>query len=415
MKHCALRAGAVVVGIIVIGFVGCKSDGPKTAPGAMPTTFNDSANPRLNASTYFAHAHLLERQGQYAQAAEQYRHALELNPNFVSGRNRLGITLNKLGRHTDATAQFRLAIQQEPGHAFLYNNLGFSLYLEDRYEEACQAFEQALGIQQDYHRARMNYAVALAKLGRYSEALTQFTMATTQADAYYNMAVIYTEQGQYARAAQSLEKALALNPDFAAAREQLRLVSHLVAGEKPQGEKTYAQGGKLKHKQHKQGQHGNAVAMGSHNGKIHQTGKRPQARMVARSWQKTGKKNSWWPTPGVAQAMQKGLKPMFGPGKYYFTSKQIQMRRLINTLASAKQNDRTQQYETGSQEADDARAAVADAGHAGARPEGHQADVRPGQVVPQYGPAQDQPHDQSARDGEAEQPGHAGGSAHAGS
>jgi Flp pilus assembly protein TadD len=213
-------------------FAGCQVQQPQhpaASPGALPTGPRTDVTPRLNAATYFAHGHLLERQGNYEQAATQYRKALELSPNFVSARNRLGITLNKLGRHAEATAEFRRAIEREPAQAYLHNNLGFSLYLEGRYSEAAEALARAVELDPDYRRARMNYGIVLARLGQDDQALEQFLRATDQADAHYNLGVIQADRGDFVAAARSLENALRLDPGLEAARQQLHIVSRLAA------------------------------------------------------------------------------------------------------------------------------------------------------------------------------------------
>ena len=229
MYHRALRNGVIAAGILLVCSLGCQTETHHNTPGALPAGLTDNDSPRLNASTYFAHAHLLERQGNFAQAAQQYRRAIELSPDFVSAHNRLGITLNKLGQHAEATARFREAIRLDPGKAYLHNNLGFSLYLERRYEEAAEVLEQAVELQPEFHRARMNYAIVLAHLGQYDQALAEFRLATSEADAHYNMAVVYTDLGKYADAARALETALRFNPDFEAARAHLRIVAQLAA------------------------------------------------------------------------------------------------------------------------------------------------------------------------------------------
>jgi tetratricopeptide (TPR) repeat protein len=228
LKYCA--AVSLVLGGILIWSAGCQSDPKKPAPGALPAKMNTDAGPRLNASTYFAHGHLLERQGNYEGAVEQYQRALALSPNMVSARNRLGICLNKLGRHAEASAQFRLAIQQNHTDGYLQNNLGFSLYLEGKNIEALAALAAAIELQPDYGRAHMNKGIVLAKMGDYPAALTEFTLAAGEADAHYNLGVIQSEDGDYAAAAHSLESALKLNPGFEAARQQLRVVARLAAG-----------------------------------------------------------------------------------------------------------------------------------------------------------------------------------------
>jgi tetratricopeptide (TPR) repeat protein len=199
---------------------GCQQPVKTVAPGPAP---------RLNATTYFAHAHLLESQGNFEGAVLNYRRALALQPKFLTASNRLGITLNKLAQHREASEQFRAAIAQAPGKAYLHNNLGFSLYLEGKYEQSERVLVRALDLKPSFARARMNHALALGKLGRFEESYAELLRAGGEADALYNMAAIQTDAELFADAAQSLEKALTINPKFEAARRQLHQVARLAA------------------------------------------------------------------------------------------------------------------------------------------------------------------------------------------
>ncbi len=189
----------------------------------------DEANPRINASTYFAHGHLLERQQHFDRAAEQYRRALEISPTFLSARNRLGITLNYLERHAEATHEFETALAQHPGEVHVMNNLGFSLFLEERYDESAAILQRVIDLKPDFHRAHMNYGLVLARTGDFDAALAEFQTATGPADAYYNLAMVQTEAGLFADAARSLETALTNEPSHKLARAQLKEVSRLAA------------------------------------------------------------------------------------------------------------------------------------------------------------------------------------------
>lgn len=218
--------------LIVSLIVGCQQGGERarSMPGALPgAPAPVDRTPQIHATTYFAHGHLLERQGAFDRAVEQYRRALELKSDFVIARNRLGITLNKLGRHDEATEQFRAALAQKPDLAHLQNNLGFSLYLEHRYAESEIALARALELKPDFSRARMNHALSLAKLNRLDEAFAELSKVNTPADAAYNMGMILTEAGRFVEAARSLEAALAAKPDFEAARAQLNEIARLAA------------------------------------------------------------------------------------------------------------------------------------------------------------------------------------------
>lgn len=229
------RLGLLSAGAGLLLLTACQqTTRTQTSPGALPEPPTAAATPvetqKINPTTVFAAAHLLERQGQFEKAAAQYRQALEAQPNFVAARNRLGITLNKLGRHTEASYEFLKALELQPQHAYLQNNLGFSLYLEERYQDALEVFERALAIKPDFPRAKMNHALTLAKLGRPAEAFAEMRTVTNEADAYFNIGVLLTEAGDYGEAARNLENALKLRPEFEAARRELREVARLAAG-----------------------------------------------------------------------------------------------------------------------------------------------------------------------------------------
>lgn len=234
-----LCAGTSV--LVGFGSLACEtSQTNHTSPGALPST-TGNVQPRVDASTYFAHGHLLERQGHLSRSVEQYERALQINPGFLAARNRLGITLNKMGRHAEATHAFQVAAKQAPDQAHVFNNLGFSLYLQEQFAEASAALEQALSLKPDFARARMNYALALGKLGRTDEAFAQFEQVGPPADAHYNLAILQTDAGDYVAAVESLDQALTLDPNFEAARQQLKVVARLAA-EAETAEPTYESG-----------------------------------------------------------------------------------------------------------------------------------------------------------------------------
>lgn len=219
---------ATLFALAICGASCNEPDKQTAAPGELPSGRMDEA-PRIHATTYFAHGHLLERQGALDRAVDQYRKALEVQPDFSTARNRLGITLNKLGKHAEATSEFREVVRQKPDQAFLYNNLGFSLYLEENYAQAEQAFQRALALKPNFARAGMNLGLTLGRQGRFDEAFHAFRQSGDEVTAYYNLAVVQSEAGAYVEAVRSLDAALQLNPQYEPAVVQLREISQLAA------------------------------------------------------------------------------------------------------------------------------------------------------------------------------------------
>lgn len=228
-----MRDNLFIVGFVIIAaaLVGCESgDADQQIANHDPEPeVSFEPPPVVDPTTYYAHGHLLERQGQYERAIAQYEQALEIQPSFVEARNRLGIVLNELDRHPEATAQYRLALQDQPSSAQLHNNLGFSLYLEAKWQEAIESFNQALEYQPNFVRAEMNLGMAHGKMGSFATSLEHFRNAVPEADAQYNVAVLQTTAGDFAGAAASLEQALTARPNFVEARHQLRDIARKTA------------------------------------------------------------------------------------------------------------------------------------------------------------------------------------------
>jgi len=189
--------------------------------------------PKLLPITHYSAGQLLERRGQFHAAAQQYRHAVTLNPDFVQAYNRLGVVLDRLGRHDQAEQAFHAALERKPRAAYLHNNLGFCYLLQERWQDAEAALQEALRIKQGFKRARVNLAVAFAKQGRFDHALQQLSRALPTATAYYNMGLLCRGEQRYAEARRWLEQALALDGHLELARVQLRELTALSAALPP--------------------------------------------------------------------------------------------------------------------------------------------------------------------------------------
>ena len=180
--------------------------------------------PVIRAETYLATGKLVESQGNFPQAVRLYRQACEVRPDYAAAWNRLGIVYDKLGKYDKAEESLREAIRYAPKVAFLHNNLGFSYSLEGRYIEAEKSLRRAIELNPQFQRARVNLGIALAKQGRSDEALAQFKQAVPEAQAYYNMAYLHRQAGQWSMAGEYYERAWALDPNLSGVKENLALV-----------------------------------------------------------------------------------------------------------------------------------------------------------------------------------------------
>ena len=143
--------------------------------------------------------------GQWAQAAEQFRKGLAIDPADVSLRHRLGTALAQLGDVAGAAAEFEDVIRRAPDHARAHFSLGVLLANNGRDDEAIARFTTSLKHEPGYVQARVQLAAALARSGRPGEAVDHFRRAIeadpSLSEAIYGhgMALVRLERFREAR------------------------------------------------------------------------------------------------------------------------------------------------------------------------------------------------------------------------
>ncbi|CAN5548478.1 hypothetical protein BH11PLA2_BH11PLA2_48270 [soil metagenome] len=103
-------------------------------------------------------------------AAESYKKAVTLYPNYFEASNNLGNTLTTLGRYAEAEGAFREAIRAKPNYALAEFNCGVLFAETQKIEEAIAAYRRSLAIRPDYTEAYYNLAhLLIMQAGRFAE------------------------------------------------------------------------------------------------------------------------------------------------------------------------------------------------------------------------------------------------------
>lgn len=109
-----------------------------------------------------------------------------------------------------------------------------SLMAQGQYAQALQKLDQHLAKNPQDAEARFARGIALTKLNRTPEAMKVFTDLTRDypqlPEPYNNLAVLYAQKGDYAKARDALEAALATHPGYATAHENLGDIYAALAG-----------------------------------------------------------------------------------------------------------------------------------------------------------------------------------------
>lgn len=166
-------------------------------------------------------ATIYRERGLLDEAESDLREAIRLAPGFVSAHADLGILCDMQRRPADAEEQHRLAVKMEPRNAVYLNNLGFSLFLHGKVKEAISYYEQAARLGPTVHRTRTNLGFAYAARGDLHRAAREFEMGGTPVEAKINLGFAYERRGDLNNAYTLYAEAALLDPKSQRARVNL--------------------------------------------------------------------------------------------------------------------------------------------------------------------------------------------------
>jgi tetratricopeptide (TPR) repeat protein len=138
---------------------------------------NDRRARGAEASEQNSRGVLLFHEGALEAAAEAFRRAAELRPDYAEAHNNLGLALSRLGRHDDAVGAFRRALECDPDLPAALNNLGFLYHAQRRDAEAVEMFQKALQADPAMAPAYVNLGNAYYRLHRNAQAVEAWRRA----------------------------------------------------------------------------------------------------------------------------------------------------------------------------------------------------------------------------------------------
>jgi tetratricopeptide (TPR) repeat protein len=159
----------------------------------------------------------LAGQKKYMKAIPLYEAALRIRPNHVEVHNNLGNALSETGRIDDAIQHYLIVLKQEPEHADANNNLGIALAMNGRLDEAIPHFRAAIRSNPKYASAHSNLGNAFAAQHKLDDAIKEYREALLlkpeDAQAHNNLGNALAELGRAAEAIEHYREALRLNAD----------------------------------------------------------------------------------------------------------------------------------------------------------------------------------------------------------
>jgi tetratricopeptide (TPR) repeat protein len=158
-------------------------DGQLAEPsGQRHLDFDDAAPPDAlrspavpsSADDWFNRGCDLEEQGEFSDAADAYRRALEVGGPCADTCFNLANVLNGLGQNAQAVERYRQAIEIDPAFAPAWNNLGNVLAELGERDVAVRAYRRALELAPYCADTHFNLADTLDEMGNAAEARQQW-------------------------------------------------------------------------------------------------------------------------------------------------------------------------------------------------------------------------------------------------
>ena len=156
--------------------------------------------------------------GQPERAGETLGGGQTISSDAAQTHNSSGLAFQQQGYLADAAAEFRRALEVQPDFAEARNNLGMTLLAEGDTQGAVEEFRRALKTNPQYSIAINSLGLAFLEMGRWDEAITQY-QALIKLDpkipeAYYNLGEALKHDEDFEGAAEALGKSLQLDPTF---------------------------------------------------------------------------------------------------------------------------------------------------------------------------------------------------------
>lgn len=166
----------------------------------------------------------IEAQADPERAAEFFRRALDLRPDYAEAHYNLGLSLQRLGRPAEAVSAYLQAAALAPDRPAVHANLGTAYLALKRPFQAEKELRRALELAPEDRTIRLNLAIALWQQGSVAEGRGALLKLTEEdpgfASAFYNLACLEAGAGRKAEALAALRRAVALSDHYRAAARQ---------------------------------------------------------------------------------------------------------------------------------------------------------------------------------------------------
>lgn len=163
--------------------------------------------------------------GQFEKAIRDYNSAIGIAPTSANLHINRGNAYRDSNRQSQAIIDYNKALELKPRSVIALNNRGLIFSADGKLDQALLDFNAAIRIKPDYAEALNHRGAIYWKQGKLDQAERDYQKSIRQnrgyAEPYLNLGALEKTRSNYKKAISYYEKALALEPNFVAANNDL--------------------------------------------------------------------------------------------------------------------------------------------------------------------------------------------------
>lgn len=179
--------------------------------------------------------HLID--GRFEEALEQFRKALEEDPQHAGAHGNMGLAYAGLGQTAKAKACYQAAIDAQPDFVQAHFNLANLLLNEGGTTNAITLLERTVAIAPNHSNALNALGMEFGKAGQFRQAQTHLERAVQVepgfSQAHNNLGTVYTATGQLEAALRQFKEAVRADPNNHQAAARIKQVEAMIAESSP--------------------------------------------------------------------------------------------------------------------------------------------------------------------------------------
>jgi tetratricopeptide (TPR) repeat protein len=173
---------------------------------------------QMETRQHTARAAELLRNKQYADAASEYRAAIQLDPQNADLHVSLGMTLGQQGDWAGQAAEDREAVRLNPSNDRAHLSLGMALSRQNDREGAMAEYREAIRLNPANEGAHVSLGIQFSQMGDWDGAIAEYTEVVRLNPGYYaahySLGMAYERKGDRQAALQEYRTASELNPNI---------------------------------------------------------------------------------------------------------------------------------------------------------------------------------------------------------